>query len=99
MTDRSDSLQIVRESPIDCSVVYGIDYIDMSFLCYQGSVRRNKGMWRNAEINVVIHGRIRTCYLYFTYTPVFTVNLVLERADERSASGGSCTFISFLQSA
>ena len=25
---------------------------------------------------MVIHGRIRTCYLCFTYTPVFTISLV-----------------------
>jgi len=41
-----------------------------------GSVRRNKGMWKNTEIGVVIHGRIRTCYLCFTHTPLLTINLV-----------------------
>jgi len=31
----------------------------MSFLCYHGGVRWNKGMWGNREIGVVIYGRIR----------------------------------------
>jgi len=45
--DRSSlgALQIVRESPIDGSAVYGIDHTDMPFLCYHGSVRRNEGIW------------------------------------------------------
>jgi len=34
-------------------------------------------MWRNTEIGVVIHGRTRTWYLGFTYTPVFTVSLIV----------------------
>ena len=99
MTGRLDALQIFQESAIDCPAVYGIDYTDMSFLCYHGSERGDRGMWRNTEIGVVIYGRIGTCYLYFTYRPVFTVSLVLERADERSVSGGSYIFIPFLQSA
>ena len=46
--------------------VYRIEYPDMYFLCYHKSVQRNKGMWGNAEIGVVIYGRIRTRYLCFT---------------------------------
>ena len=53
-------------------------------------------MWRNMEINVVIYREIRMGYLYFIYMLVIIVNLVLERADERSPSRGSCVFISFL---
>jgi len=56
-----------------------IDYTNMSFLCYHESVQRNKGIWWNTERGVVIHGRIWTWCLCFTYTPVFTVSLVLER--------------------
>ena len=67
---------MVRESAIDFSAVCGIDYTDMSFLCYHGSVRRNKGMWESTEIDVVIHEMIRKCYLCFTYTPVLTISLV-----------------------
>jgi len=44
-----------------------IDYTDMPLLCYHGSVWRNKGMWGNTEISVVIHGSFGTWYLCFTY--------------------------------
>jgi len=59
---------------------------DTASLCYHGSVRKNKGMWGNTEIGVVSYGGIRTCYLCFTYTPVFTVSLVfrVEWARERA---------------
>jgi len=30
---------------MDTGDVSTIDFTDMSFLCYHGSVRRNKGMW------------------------------------------------------
>ena len=77
--DRSSSgaLQMVREGTIDCLTVYEVNHTEMSLLLYQGSARRNKGMWGTTEIGVMICGRIRTCYLCFTYTSVFTVNLVL----------------------
>ena len=43
----------------------------------------------NREIGVVINGRIRTCYLGFTYTPVSTVSFVFLDSEgqerERSA--------------
>ena len=67
----------------------------MSFLCYHGSVRKNKGMRGNTEIDVVIRRRIRTCYLCFTHPPTFAVSLVISKvrkrrwANERSASGGN----------
>ena len=56
----------------------------MSFRSYQGSVRRNvdiwrNGMWRDIEIGVVIHRRIRLCYLCFAHPPAFAVSLVLEQ--------------------
>jgi len=72
--DRSYTLQMVRESAIDCLTFYGIDYTDMSFLCYHGGVRKDRGgMWGNTEICVVIYGMIRTCNLRFTYIPAFIV--------------------------
>ena len=37
----------------------------------------NKDMWGDTGIGAVIHGRVRTCNLCFTYTPVFTDSLVL----------------------
>ena len=43
---------MVRESAIDFSAVCGIDYTDMSFLCYHGSVRRNNGVWGSTEIGI-----------------------------------------------
>ena len=64
--DRLNSLQMVRQSVMDCFVVCELDWIDLSFLCYYGSVRKNMGMQGNNEIGVVITGRIRACYLYFT---------------------------------
>ena len=63
-----EALRAVRESSLDCLAVYGIDYDDMSFLCYHGSVWGSKGMWGNIERGVVIYGKIGTCYLCFTYT-------------------------------
>ena len=67
----SGELQMARESAIDCLTVCGMDYTDISFLCYHGSVRKNKGMRGNTEIDVVIRRRIRTCYLCFTHVPGF----------------------------
>ena len=61
-------------SVIDCFsnlTVYGADSSNMSLLSHHGSARRNRGM------GVVIHGRIRTCYLCFTYTSVLTDRLIL----------------------
>ena len=55
----------------------------MSFLCYHGSVLKNKGMRGNTEIDVVIRRRIRTCYLCFTHAPTFTVSLVISEARKR----------------
>lgn len=43
---------------------------------YHGSEWRNKGMEGNREIGVVIDGRIKMCYLGFTYTLVSTVSFV-----------------------
>ena len=40
----------------------------------------------NTERGVVIYSRIRMWYLWFTYTPVFTVNLILVRAKPKSES-------------
>lgn len=82
--DRSDALQVVWESAKDCLSVYGIDYTDIPFLFYRGSVRRNKDMWRNTEMGVVIYGRIRTFYLCSTYTPIFTNSLVLVNVREQT---------------
>ena len=61
----------------------------MSFLCYHGGIRREKGAWGNKEIGVVVYGRIRRWYL--CYTPAFTVGLVLEneQVNKRSSSGKS----------
>jgi len=36
------------------------------------------------EIGVLIYGRIGACYLYLTYSPVFTVGYLLESANERT---------------
>ena len=63
-------------SAIDCLPVYRIDYTDTASLCYHGSVWKNKDMWGNTKIGVVIHGRIRTWCLCFTYTPFFTVSFI-----------------------
>jgi len=40
-------------------------------------------MWGNpgTEIGAVIHGSIRMCYPCLTYTPVFTVSLVLVKCE------------------
>ena len=70
MTDRSDALQMFRESAIDCSAVYGIDIPTDIFFCITGVFGETK------EIDVLIHGGIMICYLLFAYTPVFTVSLV-----------------------
>jgi len=43
-------------------------------------------MKRNREIGVVIDGRIRTCYLCFTYISVSTVSFVLVKANYKSMS-------------
>jgi len=56
-----------------------IDYTDISFLCHHESVLRNKGMWGNTEIGVVIYGMARIWYFCFSFTLVFTITLVLER--------------------
>ena len=65
--DRSSSgaLQMVREGAIDCLIVYGINHTEMSLLRYQGSARRNKGMWGNTEIGVVIHEKDQDVLLMF----------------------------------
>jgi len=52
-------------------------------------------MWVNTEIGAVIHGRIKMCYLCFTYTPVFTVSLVLERVQMNEMRVAEVTFHSF----
>ena len=67
MIDHSSSgaLQMVRESAIDCLIVYRVDYTNMYFFRYHRSVRRNKGMRGNTEIGGVTYGRIRMCYLCF----------------------------------
>jgi len=76
--DHSSALQIVRERDCLSSLkVYRVDSTNMSFLCYHESIR-NKDMWGNTEIGVVIRRKIRTCYLCFPHTPVFTDSLVLE---------------------
>ena len=38
----------------------------------------------NREIGVVIDGRIRTCYLCFTYTPASTASLFLIKGNNKS---------------
>ena len=43
-----------------------IDYTDMPFLCYHGSVRRNGGMWGSREISSVIYG-ISGCGMIFVF--------------------------------
>ena len=86
-------LQMVRESAIDCLTVYRVDHTDMSFLRYHGSEWRNKGMRRNTEIGVVIYGRIMTCYLCFTYTPVFTVSLVIGNQETECEPNHQPTFL------
>lgn len=43
-------------------------------------------MKRNREIGVVIDGRIRMCYLYFTYISVSIVIFVLVKANYKSVS-------------
>lgn len=73
----SGAFQTVRESSTDCLTIYRTDYTDMYFLCYQGSVRSNKGMWGNIDIGVVIYGRIRKCYLCFTYVLLMLLSLSL----------------------
>ena len=52
-----------------------IDCTEISCFCYHGDTQRNEGNW---EIGMVIHERIRTCYLGFNHAPVSTVCLVLE---------------------
>ena len=44
-------------------------------------------IWGDIKIVVVIDRNIRMCYLYFIYTPGFTVSLVL---DEGELSYESC---------
>lgn len=88
---------ILFRNMVDCfgsSTVYGVESTDMSFPYYRGGIRKNSGIWRNTEIVLVNHGRIRTYYLCFTDTPIFTDSLVLddgdrERANEGSADSGS----------
>jgi len=62
----------------------------MSFLCYHGGVRWNKGMWGNRDRCGDLW-KDQRWYLCFTYTPAFTVGLVLEneQVNKRSASGKS----------
>jgi len=45
-----------------------VEYTDISFLCYPGSVKRDEGMWGNTEIGAAIHGMFRIWYSGFTYT-------------------------------
>jgi len=67
----------------------------MPFLCCHESELKNKGRWGNTGVGLAIHGAIRTCYLCFTNTPIFSVSLVSEVSEKaseqnkRSASGGS----------
>ena len=56
-------------------VTYREDSLDISFFCYQGSVRRNVDMCGEAEISVLIQGRMDAC-LCFAYTPISSVSLV-----------------------
>ena len=55
----------------------------LSFV-YHGSVRRNPGMEGNREIGVVTDGRITMGYLYFTYTPVSTVEFCFSLVGRQS---------------
>jgi len=55
----------------DCLTV---EYSDISFLCYHGSVEMNESIWGNTEIGVAIGGRIRIWYSDFTYTPTSRVS-------------------------
>jgi len=73
---------MVRESALDYSTVHGIDYTDISFLCYQGSVlyetqgyvgKYTDRWWRPRG------GSEPATYL-FSYPPVFTVNLVFRKS-------------------
>lgn len=51
-----------------------VEYTDISFLCYHGSVKRNEGIWGNTEIGLVIDGRIKIWYSDFTYAPTSGVS-------------------------
>jgi len=58
-------------------VVYGENYAHKPFPCDHRDVGRNVDMCRDIDVGVVADGRIRTCYLCFIYTPIFTVSLIL----------------------
>ena len=98
VTNRSDALQAVRESAMGCSPTLIPLYTLVVVKERHIGVIYSVNCWRNTEIGVVVYGRIRTCCLCFTNRPVFTVSLVLERANEGGASDGSYIFKSFLQS-
>jgi len=65
----------------DYSTIYFTDifYFLVSRECWRG-----KGTWGNIKIGVVIHRRIRMCYLSFKYTPTFTVCQFLVGANEQN---------------
>ena len=47
-------------------VIYGEESLDMSFLCYHGSVWRNVDMCGEVEVGMAIYGRIRMLRLCLT---------------------------------
>ena len=40
-------------------------------------------MGGNRGVGVVVDGRVRTCYLCFIYTPVFTVSFVFRKIEQQ----------------
>ena len=87
VTDRSDALPMFQDSAIDYLAVYKIDYTDKSFSCYHGNVleycAEKQGHRRDDTWGA--------CYLYITYTPIFTVSLVFSWGRECEHMGGGAS--------
>jgi len=54
-----------HEDGTDTGDYSAIDSTNIFSFYYHRRARRNKGMWGNTKIGVVIHGRIRMCYLFY----------------------------------
>lgn len=68
-----------RSDTGDCSAR---KYTVMPLICYYGSLQSKRGMRGGTEIDVVIGGRMRTCYLWLTHTLFFKTSPVLRRGCE-----------------
>jgi len=67
----------------ECSTIYFTRYVFPLLFRECTEARTHVG---NTERGVVIYSRIRMWYLCFTYTLVFTVNLILVRVKPKSES-------------